>query len=380
MAYIKDDGYLPRNEYEMCELFGDLLFLKIDKFAPYLEQDPDRITFNDGDIALLGKTGILNRIFRKWMQTTWLNDGNSCHFDGATPRQELGALYPDLDKGRDFISAELERTKNGGWTVVPRYFSKKSLMATGGGALEMGLRNLRGGLIDNAIEPQMDCEFGAFIGLLEIMEKSGGKPPDAAEYGDEFTRYLSLFMSAAPANIILNCGMDLNEGEYMAIVPEISHYLQWLFYHQGKGDDDYFGADPVFRCLWGILKKTDKNLATYEEMAKMDDKRTDKLIQKSKTFKKSTEIFYRLGVAFDRYFLFPLDRYFGGVECVWTSKETFFDQMAITINSLKSNLKPRRDIKAEKKYLDIGDTIYDLRYNWFAPPTAFRFLESLYEK
>ena len=371
---------MPRNEYEMCELFGDLLFLKVDKFAPYLEQDPDRITLNDGDIALLAKTGILNRIFRKWMQTTWLNDGNSRHFDGSTPRQELSALYPDLGKGRDFISAKLEQTRTGEWTVAPRYFSKKELSQCRGGAFEIGLDRLRSCSDGEVFEPQMDCEFGAFIGLLDMMEKAGGKPPTTAEYGDEFTHYLSLFMSAAPANIILNCGLDLKENAYMKIVAELSHYLQWLFYHQGKGDDDYFGADPVFKNLWDILKKAEKDLATYEEMAKTSDKRADKLVQKSKAFKKSTEIFYRLGVAFDRYFLFPLDRYFGGLECVWTCKETFYDQMAVTINSLKNNLKPKRDIKAKKKYLDIGDTIYDLRYNWFAPPTAFRFLESLYEE
>ncbi len=377
MAYTKREEFFARNEYEMCEMFSDLLFMKTEKFAPSLNDDPDRIDLNNEDIALLDKTGVLNRIFRKWMGTTWLNDGNSKHFAGATPRQELSVLYPDLEIGRDFISAKLERNKDGSWAIVPAYFSKKALKDGGGSAIEMGLKNLKKGGQGGLIEPQLDCEFEAFIGLLELMEKSGRSKID---YGDEFTRYISLALTAAPAHIILNSGLKLGENEFMKIVPEVSNYLNWLFTNQKKDNDDFFDFDDIFKELWGILRITNKNLGAYREIAAMDDKTKTKLLRQSAAFKETAEIFYRTGIAFDRYFLFPLDRYFGGVECVWTSKETFMNQMGFTVDILKSNLDPKRDLKKEKAYLDIGDTLFDLRYNWFAPPTAFRFLEVLYEE
>jgi hypothetical protein len=286
----------------------------------------------------------------------------------------LSALYPDLETGHDFISAKLDKNKDGNWAAVPAYFSKKALKDGGGSAIEMGLKNLKNAGQGGLTEPQLDCEFGAFIGFLELMEKSGRSKID---FVDEFTRYLSLALIAAPANIILNSGVKLGESEFMKIVPEVSNYLNWLFTNQRKGKDDFFDFDDIFKELWSILKKTDKNLGAYGEIVAMDDKTKKKLLRQSAAFKETAEIFYRMGIAFDRYFLFPLDRYFGGVECVWTSKETFMDQMGVTIHILKSKLDPKRDLKKEKEYLDIGDTLFDLRYNWFAPPTAFRFLEVL---
>jgi len=137
--------------------------------------------------------------------------------------------------------------------------------------------------------------------------------------------------------------------------------------------------DPVFRVIWGIFQKFCPSLVGYEEMAQIGRSGDGAVGQKAaKNYEKSIEVFHRLGVAFDRYFLFPIDRYFGGMECVWTSRESFFDEMGLTITFLKNNLKPPEFNPEAKKDFDITDTLSDLRYIWFAPPTAFRFLESLY--
>lgn len=141
MAYIKHEEFWERNEYETCALFADLLFMNVEKFSPELTNDPNRIYLTDEDVALLDKTGVLNRIFRKWLQTAWLNEGDSRHFDGATPRQELAALYPDLDLGRDFITVKLQKNRNEKWSVAPVYFSRKMLKELGGGGVfELGLK------------------------------------------------------------------------------------------------------------------------------------------------------------------------------------------------------------------------------------------------
>ncbi len=378
MAYIKHEEFWERNEYETCALFADLLFMNVEKFSPELANDPDRIYLTDEDIALLDKAGVLNRIFRKWLQTTWLNEGDSRHFHGATPRQELAALYPDLDLGRDFITAKLQKDKNGQWSVAPAYFSRRMLKESGGGGVfELGLKNKKNAKKGEMVAPHFDCEFAAFIDFLDIMEKIGKSKINDS---DEFTRYLSLFFQWAPANIILDSRLKINEEKFLKMTSELYHYFEWMFNHQKKGKDDFFGIDPVFRTIWGIFQKFNKNLAGYEEIVMVDEKKMARFNQKNKEFRKSFEVFHRLGIAFDRYFLFPLDCYFGGMECVWTSREAFFDEMGLGIAFLKNKLNPPELNPEAKKYLDIGDTFFDLKYNWFVPPTAFRFLESLYSE
>ncbi len=375
MAYIKREEFWERNEYEMCEMFAILLFMEVEKFSPDLANDPNRVSLTDEDIALLDKSGILSRIFRKWLQTAWLNEGDSQHFDGATSRQELAALYPDLDLGRDFFSVKLQKDENEKWVVFPLYFSRKQLQESGGGVFEMGLKNLREGKQKKSVAPNFDCEFAAFIDFLDISAQFGRV---VKKFNSDFDRYFNLFFHAAPAQVILNSGINLGEEKFVKMTAELYACLDWLFSHQRKGKDDFFGMDPVFRAIWGIFQKFDPNLAGYEEMVRMDKAAMARFGKKSKEFKKSTEIFHRLGIAFDRYFLFPIDCYFGGMECVWTSRESFFDEMGMTINFLKNDLKPPKFNPEAKKDFDITDTLSNLKYIWFAPPTAFRFLESLY--
>ncbi len=375
MAYIKHEEFWERNEYEMCQIFADLLFMNVEKFSPDLADDPDRVYLNGKDIALLDKTKIINRIFRKWMQTAWLNEGDSQHFEGATPRQELAALYPDLDLGRDFLTARLQQDQFGKWTVVPAYFSRETLKESGGGVFEAGMKNIKTAKPGEVAAPNFDCEFSAFIDFLDLIANIGKKKE---EFSGEFHKYFSLFLHNAPANVILNSGLDLKEEKFLKMTGELYHYLYWLFTHQKKGKDDFFGMDPVFRTIWGIFQKFNKNLAGYDELARMDDRSMAGFHKESKNFQKSTEVFHRLGVAFDRYFLFPADCYFGGMECVWTSRESFFDSMGITLSFLKNNLKPPEFNSEARKIIDITDTLSDLKYIWFAPPTAFRFLECLY--
>lgn len=373
---MANEKFLPRNEYEMCGFFEDFLFMRAEKFAPELKSEPEELKFklNDKDITLLDKAGVLNRIFRRWFQTAWLYEGNSKHFEGATPRQELSNLYPDLEQGWDFISVKLTKT-NGNWKVSPCYFSKKCLEEEKN-VLEFGLKNLKKEK-QELVEPQLDCEFRVFIDWLCRAEKVTKEiRPERMKFESDFLKYLMLFFEIAPSNIVLNCKMDLSSKEFAKVDWELRNYLFFLFENQPRGKDNYWDIDDVFFNCWNILRKADKNLLKYEEMIGIQD-RVEK-IRQNKLVQKSAETMYRLGVAFDRYFLFPLDRYFGGMEIVWTDKQAFFNELVVTINLLKNNLKIERDFQAERKFLDIGDIAYDIRYIWFAPPTSFRFLDSIY--
>ena len=371
-----NDDFLPRNEYEMCSFFEDLLFMRAEKFSPEPDEAPEKseLKLNDKEIALLYKTGCLNRIFRRWFQTTWLYTGNSKHFEGGTPRQELARLYPDLENGWDFISVKLKK-ENEEWKIIPRYFSKKWLEEEKN-VFEFGLKNLKISK-DKLVEPQLDCEFKVFVDWLSQAEKAAKKiRPERMKFESDFIKYLMLFFETAPSNIVLNCKMNLSPEKFGKVSWELREYLLWLFKNQPQGKDNYWDIDDVFFNCWNILRKANKNLLKYEELIDIMD-RVEKIGQ-NKLVQKSAEVLYRLRVAFDRYFLFPLDRYFGGMEVVWTDKQTFLNELAITINLLKKNFKIKRDFETERKFLDIGDIAYDIRFIWFAPSTSFRFLDSIY--
>lgn len=374
---MASDDFLSRNEYEMCGFFEDLLFMKMEKFSPELRPEPEEIKLKltDDDAALLDKTGVLNRIFRRWFQTTWLYEGSSEHFRGETPRQELAKLYPDLKEGWDFISVKLIKN-SGAWKIAPRYFSKKWLEEERN-VFEYGFKNLKDQK-NELVEPQLDCEFKVFIEWLSYTENVARKINPKMKFDNDFTKYLILFLEMTSSNIILNCGMgiDSTKEKFAKASLELRNYIFWLLKSQPRGKDKYWDIDNVFQDCWDILRKTDKDLISYRDA--IDLGRRVQKISGNKLFKKSAEVLYRFGVAFDRYFLFPLDRYFGGVEVVWTDKQAFFNELAMTINLLKNNLKIERDLKAERKFLDIGDIAYDIRYIWFAPSTSFRFLDSIY--
>ena len=54
----------------------------------------------------------------------------------------------------------------------------------------------------------------------------------------------------------------------------------------------------------------------------------------------SLNVYYNLGNLLDELLLFPADRYFGAVECVWTDKMNFMNDLAVGIYLLNNNLKP----------------------------------------
>lgn len=372
---MANNDFLPRNEYEMAGFFEDLLFMQTEKFSPELEPESEKLNLklNNKDITLLDRAGVLNRIFRRWFQTTWLYEGNSKHFEGETPRQELARLYPDLESGWDFMSVKMEND-NERWRVIPRYFSKKWLEEEKD-IFEFGLKNLKNAR-EEFVEPQLDCEFRVFVDWLSQAEKVAKKIKPKMKFENNFIKYLMLFFETAPANIVLNCKMSLTQEKFGEASFELRKYIFWLFKNQRQGKDNYWDIDDVFFNCWNILRKVDKNLIPYKEVIDVGNRA--KRIKENKLLQKSAEVLYRLGVAFDRYFLFPLDRYFGGMEVVWTDTRAFLIELAVTINLLKNNLEIERNFGAEKEFLDIGDIAYDIRYIWFAPSTSFRFLDSLY--
>jgi len=365
------NNYLPRNEYQFCELFEDLLFMRVGKFMSEEDQkESEKFKLTEKEIQLLNKLGVLNRIFRRWFQTTWGFEGNSEHFQGETPRQELSKLYPELNQGKEYFSVKLVKGDEG-WKIVPCYFSKHFLEKEGG-TFRYGLKNLKNSR-NRLVEPQLDCEFRTFIDWLKLGEKALRRQNKRVGFENEFVKYWTLFLELAPTNLVLNCGMKLTEKEFASMSFKFRDCLIRFFGSQPHGKDNYLATDKIIFQLWEILKQTNKKLPAFEEMASIAEKKGR--IEKSKNFKEAEEVFYRLGATFDRYILFPIDRYFGQAEIVWTGQQTFFNDLTISTILLKRNLK-MEITRVQREFLNVGDIVYNIRYLWFAPPTSFRLLGS----
>jgi len=368
--------YPPRNEYQLCELFEDLLFMRSEKFMPKEDQkESERFRLTEKEIQLLHKLGILNRIFRRWFQTTWGYEGNSEHFKGETPRQELARLHSELNKGEEYLSVKLAKQEKD-WRIVPCYFSKR-ILEKEGGVFEYGLKNLEGRK-DEIVEPQLDCEFKTFADWLKQGEKVVKKMKPEIKFENEFIKYWKLFLETAPSNLVLNCQMKLTDKEFASLSFKFRNCLIQFFSSQPYGEDNYLDVDKIFFQLWEILRESNKNLPVFQEVIGGEGKKRIERIKKDKEFKEAAGIFYRLGVAFDRYILFPIDRYFGGAEIVWTDQKTFFNDLTVSILLLKKNLKIKTT-QTQREFLDIGDITYNIRYLWFAPSTSFRLLGPIFQ-
>ena len=380
------NNYMPRNEHQMCEMFEVLLFMRINEFEEFIPEGLDQkeskqgenLKLNNKEIKDLSKKGIINRIFRRWYQTNWGYEKISDYFAGETPRQELSRIYPGINQGKDYLSVNLIKQGND-WKIKPYYYSERFLQAQGGLFL-YGLKKLGKEKEQKKIsEPFFDLEFKEFINWLDFAEQGIDKAikHDYASKND-FFKYWNLFLKIASTNIVLNLGIEkLNEKQFCDFCFKIRDCLINFFASQSSGKDNYLYFDQIFSKLWEIIRKFDKNLMDYKELIEIKETGIKK-IKKDKRIKKSIKHFHTLGITLDRYILFPIERYFGGAETVWTDKQLFLNDLYVTIQVLKGNID-LNSIKNKKKAILDANSFFDLRYAWFSPCTTFRLIGPVFQ-
>src|SRR3989344_869442 len=375
------DFVVPRDEREMCSLFEDLLFMKTEKFVKR-PRDQSPVAISERGKTLLGNIGITSRIFRRWYQTTWGNGGNSRYFLGETPRQELSVHYPDLAGGHAYMNVELVMAEEP--KIIPHFFTKDEVKKYGG-VFSMG-RDVfadyakKHQKLNRLLAPHFDPEFRHF---LSNIERVGGEIIGANIMQfpqDTEARFWKIFWQDATISYALNLELDLPRKD----VIEISAFFHSLFGYtvanQGNGSDDFINFDNMFQACWDILLRFDKRLLPSDEIVNLKERcgNFDALMN-IKDGPYSLAIWYNLANLFDELILFPADRYFGAVECVWTDKQNFLNDLLITYELLNNNLKIKYDqgfTKEQKRFLAAGieKKATDIYRLWFAPPTAFRFL------
>lgn len=366
---------MPRGEKELCGLFEDFLFMRTEKFPGFLKEKSDvAYKLNSDDLGLLHKTGIAGRIFRRWFQTTWGYNTWSTFFSGETPRQELGHYYPDHDDGGGLLYVEMEEW-NKKWRVVPHLFLKKDI-GEGGGVFTAGLKNIK--LQSSA--PSFDFGFKKFAEYMLQVEKLAQSLRSYNPPANENEKWWKLFWEQAGASLAFNIQLELPPKQLIKIAFEIQKLLDYFAERQGNGAGDFIEIDNMFMYLWGVLMGNDKRLLSYAKMTDKNEKLMSSRMSES-YYLYSTKIFYLLGHIFDEKILFPIDMYFGGVECVWTDHQNFLGAMINTTLLLKNDLAPLEKspkLSAEEKrqvdYIGIMETAFNIERTWFAPPTVFRLL------
>lgn len=368
------ENYAPRSEQEMCELFEALLFMKTDEIMPGQMGKEDlkakkKLTLSEKEMEMFSQSGIINRIFRRWYQTNWGYENVSNYFEGETPRQELSRNYPGIKRGKDYLSVNLEK-RGSGWKIKPYYYPE-SFLKSEGDLFSYGLKQLREGKKTEKIyEPFFDVEFKEFISWLDFGNTADGQESNGI---GEFSKYWGLFFRMAPSNIVLNLRIrKLQEAEFTDLCISIKDFLVECFSSQPEGYNDYLYYDAVFGGLWETIRVFDSGLLSYNEL--MEATKSEKKIEKFKKdarLKKSIECMHALGILFDRYVLFPIERYFNGAELVWTNHDIFMEDLSATMLTLKGKLKYDKPNIGGGSFLNTISP-YDLRYMWFVPCTAFR--------
>lgn len=376
------ENFSARNEHEMCELFEVLLFMNFDEIMPGKMSKSDeklkkKLSWSEGQIERLVKTRIINRIFRRWFQTNWGYETVSNYFEGETPRYELSRMYPGIRQGKDYFSVNLEKQDND-WKVKPYYYTE-SFLKSEGGIFMYGLKKLREN--EKVGEPFFDVEFKGFIQWLDSKNTKTAKGDKEEHHaGNEFLKYWDLFLKMAPGNIVLNLKIKkLNKEEFSNLCFCIKDFLVKLFSSQPEGYDKYIYYDNAFAGLWETIRMFDGELLSYDEL--MNATKSEKKIEKFKKdarLKKSIECMHSLGILFDRYILFPIERYFNGAELVWTNHDIFLEDLSATILMLKGNPKHNKS-GIEKDGLLDAISPFDLRYMWFIPCTAFRLTGAIFK-
>lgn len=368
----------PRDENEMIELFEDLLFMRTEEFLGH-EADKKDIGISSKDIELLGTLGITDRIFRRWYQTTWhYHDFAPKHFSGMTPRQELSIRYPSLATGHAYLSTELVKM-NTGSKVLPHFLTPNIMESIGSifsyGKNELSQQKASAGETI-LVPPSYDVSFKEFVSRMEEIEQDIKKYKITTLPEDSEKRYWQIFWQDVPLTLALNSELDIKQKKLIELSVPLRFLFEAFAKRQGENSGDFLSFDELFYNVWQICQDFDPKLISLEKLLFRNDSDISGILE-LKNGQYSFSVYYNLTNILDELFLFPADRYFGAIECVWTDKESFLRDLMMTITLLKNNLKiPSSEKNYDPKFpnLNIEEKTTDIYRLWFSPPTAFRIL------
>ena len=377
------------------------------------------LSINHGEIPLnawvfIAESGTFNRIFRRWYQTTWLA-GNWCDsFNGTTPmqfvRMNAENLFPE-NHSHWYVSCYIDETALSAdkapalrMYMVPystnchgdesEYLPVITAFKALEGFFLKGVSISSDGKLSNVFKDRwrnylcLDVDFLPWAaqvlwdkGLLEFkassLPKKGkaslnsqGKAYFSFEPQYQLPSFLKCFILGAASRIINSMERHIVIGREKTI----SRQKRTIFFDELVsmiknvfGSASWVDVDEFLLAFWDVLVKLfpDRFLPGQ---AVCDIEKDREYWKRKEPFRAIMTkcAFYDLALAFDRYFLFPLNWYFGLAECVWTDRE----QVGKALTSYFSYAKHL----SGKSYFNRMDRdslkmFYDC---FFSPCTSFR--------
>lgn len=374
----QDAPYRPRSEAELCALFSDLVFMRYDQGLSHAE-------LSAGGRQTLLTSNLINRIFRAWYQIAWGDTSWNDAFAGETPRQELSALYPDIENGKAMLSVVLTEFISSPYMgncgvgtrleATPKLFTEKDLQRVGGaflyGLAELKIHN------DAIVAPNYDPGFRIFAERLQQIKAMAESLPSYAlrDLPDEVV-YWRLFIEDTSFSILSSLPLIMRDNDRERLRNEFVTVLLGAMGMQKDGEVEYFSIDTLFGHFWTLFSHYDHELVSYKQVLRDSLPSDRKRGKKSTRLDRSRAVLYRLGCMFDEKFLFPADRYFNAVEIVWQDKKTFMNNLYVTIDTMNKNtthaeFKDEPDPKLRELF-NVTHTMGMLENLFFNPPTCFR--------
>jgi len=374
------------------------------------------------DWEVIADSGTFSRFFRRWYQTTWGKERYCDFFNGTTPRQRLEKeitaarllngkhifinprINEDIlsqDKGIAYYYYSLAystRKQDDDYIPLP-IFTEFTLLAR---LLENGLSSNNKGILRASYRDYWPAfhlgdkdllvwvvEILLNMGLLEfrpserkpvlgkLFLNSKGKAYFSLDPQDQITAFFDAFMELAVNNITSAAinGAIFNKRQIVedAVRIAIKKDLKTIFISSLRSSD-WIYVDVLFDNLWAILHKhfpnkllSPKDFAGYIEKPKYwESKEPIKSI-----FTKS--VYYEVGLGFDRHLLFPMDRYFGLAECVWTDDQNI-------LQDIQTYLGLARELAGRYGYYSTVQDKEDYAQfceAFFSPCTCFRIAQDV---
>ena len=334
----------PRNDYDTVLAFEPLIFFNHEKFT--------HIHTTEEDILFLKEAGVLNLIFRYYMEVSIITHNWSEHFRGCTPKQELSITYPGVRHGEYHLSVSFKESEKG-WYVSPSVYSKD--IQKGDDLFATRVKSLK----ENKDDGLNSLDFQIF--LNQLTEK--GIVPQGNLTIEDF----KLFWEDAVYLMVSSIPTKNNSTEFKKKISiNLKKVIENYFSKQTRDNDDYLSIDELFKSLWEVYMKEDSDLLDYESMLSID-------IEEDMLSHYSISVFYNLGVKFDQHILFPIDEYFGYAECVFTDKKRFLETISMLHAALKHHVKIKNREKSLKEFREVVED------SFYCPCTSFRFTGVAYD-
>ncbi|MFH1504221.1 MAG: hypothetical protein ABIH08_02360 [Candidatus Omnitrophota bacterium] len=329
------------------------------------------------DWEFIAESGTFSRMIRRWYQTTWLKDNYCDLFNGTTPCQYVNNVsnnildvknlywyvpcsineYSLFEKKelvmnsyriayspRNYREAECFLPFMLDFGILRKLYNK-GVSATSKKKLSGTYKNHWRDFISQDknymywiteilyMNRLLDFEITAKNGTGKFFLNSRGKAYFSLDPKDQVPSFIQYAIENASKKIVdalephIVCGKEreLENDKKQLLFAELNKKLNLVL-----NADEWVEVDAMIFSFWDVLFEMFGNmLFDSQTVKKMSDPKVKKYWEDKEPLKAISVkyAFMALGMALDKYFLFPFNWYLGAIECVWLYYEQMIEDL-----------------------------------------------------